>query len=124
VRVGGDAEYQNKVVRDLWLFSETPTGKEIFDRMARACGVVEIVPGPVNGCERGRIYDNPDLVAVSEGRSGGAVNAPPQTALGHELAHAARIEEGKALAEIESDKQWAWEETISENRLCASQRWS
>jgi len=130
VRVGGDAEYQNKVVRDLWLLSETPTGKEIFDRMARAGGVVEIVPGLANECAGGRVYYNPDLVAVSIGRSGGAVNAPPQTALGHELAHAVRIAEGKAPPEVANQKQYAneeeivrgtggraWEESISENRL-------
>ncbi len=131
LRVGGSAQFRNLVIRDLYLLSTTPTGREILERLERTGSVVTIVPESVKSSEtafEGRdstIRYNPSDGFVAEDRDGGYITAPPQTGLGHELVHAVHVGEGtdgkrEFFAEetrVRGDGMHYEDETINENRL-------
>ncbi len=126
VTLGGGQDFRNKTIRDLWLLSQTPTGREIFARLERAGGELTIQPGDENFMTPdGRtIFYNPDRKMVAEDEDRRAIGAPPQTALGHELVHAVRSREGTISKDYldeerraRGDKSHIEDDTINENRL-------
>ncbi len=131
LRVGGSAEFRNLVIRDLYLLSTTPTGREILERLERSGSVVTIVPESVKASHTdGEGRDSTIFYNLSEGfavtsRDFGPVTAPPQTALGHELVHVVHIGEGTAgkrdnnaeEIRVRGDGMHYDDETINENRL-------
>jgi uncharacterized Zn-binding protein involved in type VI secretion len=135
--IGGPAAFRNKVIRDLWLLSQTPTGKEMLSRLERTGQLVVIQPqlsgergsgcdpNPADKQPTGSIifYDASEGLAVLT-PEGGLTTAPPQTGLGHELIHATRLGEGKALlnhkheeATVRGDGAFYRDESITENGL-------
>ncbi len=126
VTLGGGQDFRNKTIRDLWLVSQTPTGREIFDRMQRAGKPLTIEPGSENlTTPDGRtIFYNPDLKLIVTDEDSNPISAPPQVALGHELVHHVRIAEGTTAKEqldeerrVRGDKSHVEDDTINENRL-------
>ena len=133
LRVGGSAEFRNLVIRDLYLLSTTPTGREILERLERTGSVVTIVPESVKSSETAQdgrdstiSYNPSDGFAASHRNDDGslsAITAPPQTGLGHELVHAVHIGEGTAgeywaeETRARGDGMHYEDETINENRL-------
>ena len=136
VGIGGPAEFRNKAIRDLWFFSQTPTGKETLARLEQTGQPVMIYPqtagkvsethlNPAGKLPTGSIifYDPDGRWAVST-PDGKVTTAPPQTVLAHELIHATRIGEGKTLpddrheeATVRGDGAFYRDETITENTL-------
>jgi hypothetical protein len=107
--VRGPADFQNKVIRDLYKLSTTRTGQAIFDEFNKAGGKsVSIVPesDPHNsfclatGGGNSRVSYNPDIgLSVPNGANPAQpMDAPPTTVLGHELVHAYNNATGTALA--------------------------
>jgi uncharacterized Zn-binding protein involved in type VI secretion len=108
--VTGGADFQNKVIRDLFVLSTTPTGQEVLNQIAKAGQSVEIVEGtdPHNAAcigDRGEdettacsstVVYNPDVALFVHDDSGNPIPQPPQVALGHELVHAMQFSEGGA----------------------------
>lgn len=133
LRVGGSAQFRNLVIRDLYLLSTTPTGREILERLERTGSVVTILPfesSRAMGVGRDSIifYDPSDGLTTWHRNDDGslsAITAPPQTGLGHELVHAVHIGEGtdgrrEFFAEetrVRGDGMHYEDETINENRL-------
>ena len=131
LRVGGSAEFRNLVIRDLYLLSTTPTGREILERLERTGSVVTIESESVKLSHtkwKGRdstIHYNPSDGVVVTGRDLGFITAPPQTGLGHELVHAVHIGEGTDnKIDVNAEEKRARgdgmhyeDETINENRL-------
>jgi hypothetical protein len=131
LRVGGSAQFRNLVIRDLYLLSTTPTGREILERLERTGSVVTIEPESVKSSKtafEGRdstIFYNPSDGFVVRDRDSGYITAPPQTGLGHELVHAVHIGEGTnnksdvnaEETRVRGDGMHYEDETINENRL-------
>lgn len=109
--IQGPPDFQNKVIRDLFLLSTTPSGKELFRQIALTDQPIRIrpadsalgpydenraVPDDEGARARGEptgttIYYNPDsdLLAYSEGSPKYTQTShPPQVILAHEMIHA------------------------------------
>ncbi len=109
IQLSGSPMFNNKVVRDLYLLSTTPTGRALLSRLEAAGETVTITEHPgVNGfCrpvswDRARAGDptgsvvqyNPDYRSNAFDSSGNMLAQPPQVILGHELVHALNNSEG------------------------------
>lgn len=110
IKIGGDQIFKNKVVRDLFLLSTTPTGKKILAETAAHGQQVTIVSGQINrsypddsdsagrGGKSGTTIDyNPDdHTTYVPGQGGKYEPCPAQLNLGHELVHSVRWGRGGA----------------------------
>jgi uncharacterized Zn-binding protein involved in type VI secretion len=110
VKVKGPSSFQNKVIRDLFLLSTTPSGKELFRRIAAADQPITIVPesdphnsfaAPNNNDDAthhrptgSSVMYNPDVAILAYDSSGNKINMSPQVVLGHEMIHALNNAEG------------------------------
>jgi type VI secretion system secreted protein VgrG len=107
IKIEGDATFQSKVVRDLYLIWRTPTGKGLLESIDKSGKTVTIKPAAAGeGNSTG--YDNPsDRFYKPSGTPGNGTNAtieydpdrtrigsepwetrPPAIGLAHELVHA------------------------------------
>ncbi|MEO7328774.1 MAG: M91 family zinc metallopeptidase [Minicystis sp.] len=107
--VNGPADFRNKVIRDLYKLSTTPTGKTVLGEFDKAGGSsVEIVPesDPHNsfctplGGGNSRVNYNPDVAiyGYSQGTPSTQIPLEPTTVFGHELVHAYNNSTGTALS--------------------------
>lgn len=130
VIIEGDAEYQNKVVRDLYFLSTTKSGKAMIDRWEKAGLPIKIRrPQDDEGMHNNeepwdkRLHPNektaavieydPDHSTFSRTPDGELINIPPQEALMHEGIHAMHDVEGTTPAKRRSpggDSMWNVEE--------------
>jgi uncharacterized Zn-binding protein involved in type VI secretion len=108
--IKGPAAFQNKLIRDLFLLSTTPSGQALLDRLAAAGKTVEFVPesDPHNsfcsaaadgdaraGKPTGSVVSyNPDVALKAFDASNNQIDMPPQVVLGHEMVHALDNSEG------------------------------
>ncbi|AGP39235.1 hypothetical protein SCE1572_34975 [Sorangium cellulosum So0157-2] len=111
VTVEGPPDFQNKVIRDLYFLSTTPSGQELFRRLDASGRPVKIVPesDPQNsfctandataasdGTGTGSTVSyNPDARVNAYDRNGNPIAEPSQVLLGHEMAHALANAEGR-----------------------------
>jgi hypothetical protein len=112
----GPADYQNRVIRDLYLLSTTPTGRALLRRLEASGRRVRI------RCADGSRADAQGESTPSEDEEGGLVveydstsqeytygddgqeiPVPPQTRLAHELIHALHDAEGTTRPPHEED---------------------
>jgi|SRR5215467_15414393 len=100
----GDPDFQNKLIRDLYQLSTTPTGKALIDGLGASGKPITFVPDSdpqnsfctpdsgsdaQNGTGTGStIAYNPNAKQNVFDRSGNAIAQPVQVVLGHEMAHA------------------------------------
>jgi uncharacterized Zn-binding protein involved in type VI secretion len=112
VSVVGPADFQNKVIRDLYLLSTTPSGKDMLDKLGTLGKPLSIEPesdphnsfctsvggGPgdaTNGTGTGsRVNYNPEVALMLYDDKGNQITAPPQVILGHEMVHALNNAQG------------------------------
>lgn len=107
--IEGSPEFQNKLIRDLYLLWTTPSGRELIDRLGAAGETITFVPytgnngycSPNNqlaarlGIPTGStIQYNPDYRSNAYDSSGNLIAQPPQVILGHEMGHALANSEG------------------------------
>jgi hypothetical protein len=129
ITIGGDGEFKNKVIRDLFMLSTTEAGRDVFDRIGKKGFSVNILPAktppdskdhpdntvsntgagtvgpdgkPGEGSGSTVFYD-PDAPFCSKDAKGNEVAGPPQVALQHELAHSANFAEGTTTPENQRD---------------------
>jgi len=110
MKVKGPASFQNKVIRDMFLLSTTPTGKELLARLQAADQPITFIPeaDPHNSFAAPTDWDkaragtptgstvmyNPDVAITGFDAAGKSIDMPPQVVLGHELVHALNNSEG------------------------------
>jgi uncharacterized Zn-binding protein involved in type VI secretion len=108
--IKGGSAFQNKLIRDLFLLSTTPSGKALIARLEAAGKTVEFVPesDPHNsfcsadnnadaraGRPTGSVVSyNPDVALQAYDSSNNLIDMPPQVVLGHEMVHALDNSEG------------------------------
>ncbi len=118
VNVEGNAAYQNKVIRDLYLLSTTPTGRELLAKLGASGQPVTIkeyhgtngycTPNSgsdaTNGKPTGSIIQyNPDYRSNAYDSSGNLLAQPGQVILGHEMTHALANAEGRQAQGVDSN---------------------
>jgi hypothetical protein len=107
----GPPEFQNKVIRDVFLLSTLPSGRRLLDRLGQSFQPIDFVPelDPSNSfcaphsdsdAQAGKptgssVMYNPDAALTVYDAQGGIIDMPPQILLGHELVHALNNAEGK-----------------------------
>jgi uncharacterized Zn-binding protein involved in type VI secretion len=117
--VKGSAEFQNKVIRDLYKLSTTSSGNDLLDRIDKSNRSVSIEPesDPHNSfCQASNDTDamngtgsdstvkyNPDVAISVYDDHNNKLPEAPQIVLGHELCHALHNSEGTAQTESTSD---------------------
>jgi uncharacterized Zn-binding protein involved in type VI secretion len=110
VTVKGPPHFQNQVIRDMFLLSTTPSGKELFARIEAADQPITIVPeadphnsfaAPLDGdkAKNGEpvgstVRYNPSVSISVFDAAGNTIDEPPQIVLGHEMVHALNNAEG------------------------------
>lgn len=110
VTIRGPASFQNRVIRDMFLLYDTPSGKELWRRIEAADQPITIVPesDPHNSFAAPNDWDdanagvptgstvryNPDVALRVYDSSGNQIDEPPQLVLGHEMVHALNNAEG------------------------------
>lgn len=107
--LSGSPAFQNKVVRDLYLLSTTPTGAALIARLTAAGQPITFQEwGGTNGfCRPASATDaragtptgsiiryNPDYRSNAYDSAGNLLPQPPQVILGHEMVHALNNSEG------------------------------
>ena len=107
--INGDANFQQKVVRDLYFLSKLPSGKELLRRLEEAGKTITFEPfsGPNSYCAADNplfaragiptsstIQYNPQLNVQVYDRAGNLITMPPQLILGHEMTHGLHNSEG------------------------------
>jgi len=104
VKVKGPPDFQNKVIRDMALLANTPSGQLLFQRIEAADQPITIIPeadphnsfaAPVddakahNGEPTGStVMYNPSVSISVYDSAGNVIDEPPQMVLGHEMVHA------------------------------------
>lgn len=109
LKIDGPPLFQQKVIRDLYFLSTTPTGKALLDRIGAAGQPVTIIPNPgKNGfCSPASASDaaagtptgstiqyNPDYRSNAFDSANNMLAQPPQLIIGHEMSHALANSEG------------------------------
>lgn len=108
-QIKGPADFQQKVLRDLYYLDSLPSGRNLISRLGASGHPVVIEPGATNhqspdnaalgqyfSLESGStIRYNPDDTGTVFDAAGNPIASPPQIALGHELGHAAAAAEGE-----------------------------
>ena len=101
--INGPAGFQNKVIRDLYLLSTTPSGAALINQLGASGKPIRFVPEsdpqnsfctPDNGTNAqngtgtgSTISYNPDVRMNVYDRSGNVIGQPSQVILAHEMAH-------------------------------------
>jgi uncharacterized Zn-binding protein involved in type VI secretion len=98
----GTPSFTNKVVRDLYFLSTTPSGRALLARLEATGQPVVIVYGEDDqevGIPHGPqvIFYNPEDNGNVVGAGNAAISCPAQVALGHELVHAMNNAEGSLV---------------------------
>jgi uncharacterized Zn-binding protein involved in type VI secretion len=103
IKVNGPPVFQQKVYRDLFLLSTTPSGQALINKLGAAGKPVTIVQNtgvngfctPDNGTNAGNgtgtgstIQYNPDYHTTVYDSAGNMIAEPPQVILAHEMSHA------------------------------------
>jgi hypothetical protein len=96
VTIDGPPEFQNKVLRDMWLLSRMPSGEALFAQLEQNGKRITIVPydDPANSFVRpgddgdSIVHYNPNLQVLTLDRAGNLLWTPPPIGLAHELIHA------------------------------------
>jgi uncharacterized Zn-binding protein involved in type VI secretion len=117
--VKGPADFQNKVIRDLYKLYTTASGKVLLERLNRSGRAVSIEPesdphnsfcsaasnrSAMNGTgSDSTVNYNPDVAISAYDAQGNTITEPPQVVLGHELCHAMHNADGDAQTESTSD---------------------
>lgn len=107
--ITGPASFRNKVIRDVYKLSTTPTGKSVLAEFDKAGGhTVDIQPesDPHNsfctptGGGNSVVNYNPDVAinGYSQANPANTITMPPTVILGHELVHAYNNSTGTALS--------------------------
>jgi len=107
----GPPDFQNKLIRDLYLLSTTPSGSELLRRLEASGKPITFVPEsdpqnsfttPDDATKAGdgtgtgsTISYNPDARVNAFDRSGNPIAEPEQVLLGHEMCHALANAEGR-----------------------------
>jgi hypothetical protein len=109
IKIEGTPLFQQKTIRDLYLLSTTPSGKELIDRLGAAGEPVTIVettaangfcaPNSNLAARLGiptgsTIQYNPDFHSIEYDSAGNTIDGSPQTLLAHEMCHALANSEG------------------------------
>lgn len=108
ITIMGAPDFQNKVLRDLYLLSTTRSGREVLRRLGASGKPIVIVPRE-NGLSAdvhplgldpcgSLVRYNPDEVRLKYGPKGEIIPSPPQVTLGHELIHAMHYAEDSRLS--------------------------
>ena len=134
IQVKGPASYQNQVIRDLFVLSTTPSGRDLLKRLGDSNQTVEIVPeadphnsfcspnssilAKVRSPTGSTVSYNPGVAIKVYDRAGNPVDEPPQVVLGHELVHALDNAEGNHSYGTDSNPP-ASEPTIPEEEARA-----
>jgi uncharacterized Zn-binding protein involved in type VI secretion len=119
ITIHGPSDFQNKVIRDMYLLSTTPSGQDMIDQIHAAGQPVKIQPesDPFNSfCSADNHGDsmdgtgtgstvsyNPDVAIFLYDDKGNEITSPPQLVLGHEMVHALHNSTGTAQTEDTSD---------------------
>jgi uncharacterized Zn-binding protein involved in type VI secretion len=108
-KIDGPPSFQNKVIRDLYFLSTTPSGAKLIQRLEAAGETVTFVPNPGtngfcsptdwddarSGTPTGSVIQyNPDYRSNAYDSSGNLIAQPPQVILAHEMCHALANSEG------------------------------
>ncbi len=109
ITLDGSASFKNKTVRDLYLLSTTPTGRELLSRLENAGQPMTIrehsgtngfcTPNSGSDATAGTptgsvIQYNPDYRSNAYDVNGNLLAQPPQVILAHEMAHGLANAEG------------------------------
>jgi uncharacterized Zn-binding protein involved in type VI secretion len=107
--IKGDPAFQNKLIRDLYFLSTTPTGRALLQRLEAAGQPITFVPtnadngycSPESGLKArlglptgSVIQYNPDFHTNVFDSAGNMIAEPPPVILGHEMRHALANSEG------------------------------
>jgi uncharacterized Zn-binding protein involved in type VI secretion len=113
VKVTGPPDFQQKVYRDLYFLSTTPSGAEMLQRIGAKGFPVTIVPyagrngvctalnetNAENGTGSGStVQYNPNFRSNAYDSKGNLIPQPPQVILGHEMCHAMNNANGQEAA--------------------------
>lgn len=106
--IEGDADFQNKVVRDLYFLSTTSTGASILERIGRSGQPITIVPSAGTNDNAGTLTGGSVIKYNPEGfvmypNSRPPATVPPQVGLAHELVHGIHRAEGRAKDFVQTD---------------------
>ncbi|MBR0652162.1 hypothetical protein GXW78_21080 [Roseomonas terrae] len=103
IKLEGSPSFQQKTIRDLYMLSTTPTGKQLIDDLGASGQPVTIVEHSgtngfctpndgtkaANGTGTGSVIQyNPDYRSNAYDSSGNLIAQPSQVILAHEMAHA------------------------------------
>lgn len=115
--IDGSPDFRNKVIRDLYLLSTTPSGRELFRRLVASGKTVRFIPtaddngycSPVSspaalaGVPTSSVIQyNPEHAMGKRDAAGNAIPGPPQVTLAHEMCHALANAEGRHQSGIDS----------------------
>lgn len=134
VRILGPSRFRNLVIRDLFFLYATPSGRELWRRIAATEKTITIIPddtpdnswaessdpeAEARGEATGAIIGyNPAIAVFVYDDRDQTISMPPQITLAHELIHALDYGEGRQFAAVDP-RPPASEPDIEEAEACA-----